>query len=170
MRAIRWTTSEAVWIEEIDDDHKEIFADLARVQKVLSNDGPPADIRKALERLTSTIAGHCEHEERLMRASRYGSLRWHKKLHEAVGRNVQQFAAAIEGGDREAGRALVEYLADWLPDHARTADRMMAAHLRNACLGVGKLVFRVGTKPADACTWVDSTGNAFDPLATTKGL
>jgi hemerythrin-like metal-binding protein len=170
MRAIRWTTSEAVWIEEIDDDHKEIFEDLAEFQKELFGDGTPAELRKALERLTATIVGHFEHEERLMRAARYGSLGWHKKLHEAAGRSVQRFATAIADGDREAGRALVEYVVEWLHDHTRTADRMMASYLRNACLSVGKLVFRVGTKPAEACTWVDSTGNAFDPLATTEGL
>jgi hemerythrin-like metal-binding protein len=170
MRSIKWSTSEAVWIEEIDDDHKEILANLAELQKVLSGSGALAGIREALERLTTTIVGHFDHEERLMRASRYGSLRWHKALHEAARRNVEGFALAIESGDHEAGPALVEYLTDWLPAHARVADRMMGAHLRNECLGVGKLFFRVGTKPAESCTWVDSTGNAFDPLAETKGL
>jgi hemerythrin-like metal-binding protein len=170
MPAIRWTTSEAVWIEEIDDDHKQIFAELGALQEALSGSGGRAGVRKAFERLTSAMVGHFEHEERLMRASRYGSLRWHKGLHEAAKRNVVRFEPAIGRGDREAGAALVEYLSDWLRNHTRVADRMMAAHLRNQCLGVGKLMFRVGTKPADACTWVDSTGQAFDPLAKTKGL
>jgi hemerythrin-like metal-binding protein len=170
MRSTKWSTSEAVWIEEIDDEHKEIFADVARLQAVLSGDGPLDDMHKAMERLTTTIVGHFEHEERLMRASRYGSHRWHTGLHEAAQQNVERFAPAIERGDREAGRALVEYLTEWLRDHARVADRMMCAHLRNECLGVGKLVFRVGTKPAESCTWIDSRGDAFDPLAETKGL
>lgn len=170
MRSIRWTTSEAVWIEEIDDDHKEIYADLERFQKVLCGSGPRAELRKALESLTATIAGHFEHEERLMRASRYGSRRWHQGLHKAARQNLERLTPAIERGDREAGDALVEYLSNWLRDHTRMADRMMASHLRNQCLTVGKLVFRVGTKPADACTWIDSAGNSFDPLAQTKGL
>jgi len=170
MRPIRWTSSETVWIEEIDDDHKEIFAGIEELQKVLSDCCPVADLRKSLDHLTTTIAGHFEHEERLMRASRYGSLRWHKGLHQAARQKVQRFAPAIEQGDREAGSGLVEYLTEWLRDHTRIADRMMAAHLRNQCLAVGKLVFRVGTRPASACTWVDSTGNAFDPLAETKRL
>jgi hemerythrin-like metal-binding protein len=170
MRSIKWSTSETVWIEEIDDQHKEIFARVDRLQRVLSNSGPVADIRKSLERLATAITGHFAHEERLMRASRYGSLRWHKGLHEAAGRNVQRYTRAIDRGDREAGRALVEYLTEWLRDHTRVADRMMSAHLRNQSLSVGKLVFRAGTKAAGACTWVDSTGDAFDPMTSTKGL
>jgi hemerythrin-like metal-binding protein len=168
MRSLKWSTSEAVWIEEIDDEHKEIFAGVANLQKVLA--GGLSEIRQALDHLTGTIAGHFEHEERLMRASRYGSLRWHQQMHSAACRNVKRFALAIERGDREAGRAMVEYLTQWLPNHARVADRMMGAHLRNRQLSVGKLVFRAGTKAANACTWVDASGNAFDPLATTKSL
>jgi hemerythrin len=170
MRAIKWSTSEAIWIEEIDDEHKEIFAGVERFQALLSDSRRLPEIRKELANLKQTIVGHFEHEERLMRASRYGSLQWHKQLHQAACRNVRRFALSIGRGDREAGRALVEYLADWLHDHTRVADRMMAAHLRNQCLQVGKLVFRAGTKPADACTWTDSRGNAFDPLAVAKKL
>jgi len=170
MRSIRWTTSEAVWIEEIDDDHKEIFAGLAQFQKILCDSGPVTELRKTLKSMAATIDGHFEHEERLMRASRYSSLRWHQGLHRAARRNLEQLTPAIERGDREAGDALVEYLMNWLRDHTRVADRMMASHLRNQCLSVGKLVFRVGTKAADACTWVDSTGKTFDPLAETKRL
>jgi hypothetical protein len=65
---------------------------------------------------------------------------------------------------------MVEYLSSWLRDHTRVADRMMAAHLRNQRRCVIRLAFRAGTKPADACAWVDSTGNSFDPLATTTSL
>ena len=64
----------------------------------------------------------------------------------------------------------MEYLTGWLHNHTRVADRMMGAHLRNQRLCVGKLVFRAGTKAAEACKWVDSRGKAFDPLETTKSF
>lgn len=68
------------------------------------------EIRKALRRLSQTITVHFEHEERLMRASR-------KQLHGAASRKEQRFALAINRGDREAGRALVAYLTEWLHAH-----------------------------------------------------
>ena len=170
MASLKWSSSDAVWIEEVDDEHKEIFAALAEFKKVSSRTGTPADIRKSLERLTESMAGHFAHEERLMDAAQYYALNWHKRLHGAVMRKVGQFAAAIEEGDRNAPRAMAKYLASWLRNHTRLADRMMGAYLRNERRSVGKIVFRAGTKAADACSWVDSMGNRFDPLATTNGL
>lgn len=170
MRSLKWSTSEAVWIAEIDDEHKAIFEAVTGLQKLLSAAGPTSEIRNAFESLTSSIVGHFGHEERLMRASRYPSLRWHKQLHDAACRKVRQYAPAVEQGDRAAGLAVVEYLASWLRDHTRVADRMMASHLRNERRCVAKVTFRAGTKPADACTWVDATGKSFDPLQPTTSL
>jgi hypothetical protein len=61
---------------------------------------------------------------------------------------------------------LVEYLTSWLPEHAGLADRMMGAFLRNHQRGMFKVTFRAGTKPPDACAWVDVRGDAFDPQAS----
>jgi hypothetical protein len=57
---------------------------------------------------------------------------------------------------------LVDYLTSWLNDHTCVADRMMGAFLRNQRRCV-KLTFRAGTKPMDACAWVDVNGDAFNP-------
>jgi hemerythrin len=170
MRHLTWTTSEAVWLAEIDDEHKEIFACADRLQSILWDSGPTAELLKAVEDLVTSIGEHFAHEERLMRAARYPSLHWHKRLHESAQRQVAQYVYKIKQGDRDAGLELVEILGEWLRRHTRVADRMMASHLRNHLRGVGKLTFRAGTKAAGACGWVDSAGNPFDPLAATKVL
>jgi hemerythrin len=170
MRNLTWTTSEAVWIDEIDDQHKEIFEGVGRFQKCLSQSAPPAETHRVLDGLTTSITEHFAHEERLMRAARYPSLRWHKKLHDDAGRKVTEFVAQIEDGRKGAGHELVEYLGNWLRRHTRVADRMMGAYLRNRMRSIGKLTFRAGTRPAEACAWVDATGNRFDPLARTTSL
>ena len=170
MTPLKWSTSHAVWVTEIDDEHKEIFVAVGELQSLLTGSARLPQIRKMLGRLTTAAADHFAHEERLMHASRYPGLRWHKRQHDAARRKAEEFAAAIEAGDKEAGLAMVEYLTGWLRDHTRVADRMMGAHLRNQARCVGKLTFRAGTKPANACSWVDSTGNRFDPLATATRL
>jgi hypothetical protein len=104
-----------------------------------------------------------------MRAARYGSLRWHKQSHDSALRRVNGFVLRIERDDREAGTELIEYLTSWLHDHTRLADRMMAAALRNHLRFMGKLTFRAGTKPADACGWVTINGEAFEPGARENG-
>ena len=162
MPCMQWSTSNAVFVTEIDDQHKEIFEAVGRVQEVLAARSPSLEIRKAIDRLISSIVGHFAHEERLMRAARYASLRWHKQSHNAARRRVEQFVRRIEEGDPAAGGEMVDYLTSWLNDHTRVADQMMGAFLRNQrrCM---KLTFRAGTRPVDACTWVDVNGDAFNP-------
>lgn len=169
MASLKWSASDAVWIEEVDDEHKEIFEAIAGFQKLLGA-ASREEIRKSLERLISAMTEHFAHEERLMHAARYYSLDWHKGLHAGALRKVRYFATGIEQGDTGAARSLVKYLKSWLRTHTRLADRMMGAYLRNEQRSLGKIVFRAGTKAADACAWVDSAGNRFEPTATPHRL
>jgi hemerythrin len=163
MSSLVWSTSHAVFVTEIDDDHKEIFAAISRFQELLASGAPAGKLHELAERLMSGLAEHFAHEERLMRAARYGSMRWHQRSHRAAGRRVGEFVARLEQGELAAARELVEYLESWLPDHASVADRMMGAALRNQQRCMWTMTFRAGTKPADACAWVDTKGEAFDP-------
>jgi hemerythrin len=165
MGALQWSMSHAVFLPEIDDEHKEIFAAVSGLQEALSRCGPLSEIRDLTRRVADCAVEHFAHEERLMRAARYESLRWHKRQHDAARRRVRQFVAGIEEGDTEAGPALVAYLTSWLPKHTGLPDRMLGAFLRNRQRSLFHLTLRAGTKPADACAWVDSKGNKFDPAA-----
>jgi hemerythrin len=169
MRYLKWSASHAVFVTEIDDEHKEIFEAVSNLQKVLFSGGSLLEIRKLTQRLIACTAEHFAHEERLIRAGRYGSLRWHKQQHDVARRRVGQFVLRIEQGDTKAGLALIEYLKSWLRDHTRLADRMMGAFLRNQ-QRVCKLTFRAGTKPMDACDWVNANGDRFNPLPSRDGF
>src|SRR4051812_29655090 len=98
MPPLQWSASHAVFVEEIDDEHKEILQAVAQLQEAL-NRGPVSQIRNAAQRLLSCVTGHFAHEERLMTAARYDSLRWHKTSHQAARRRVKQFVLRIEDGD-----------------------------------------------------------------------
>src|ERR1035438_10334131 len=124
MGSLKWSTSHAVWVTEIDDEHREIFEEASHLQEALYGLGSLPDIRKRTQRLTACVVGHFAHEERLMRAARYGSLPWHKQQHTTARKRVRQFVHRIEQGDNDAGLALVEYLKSWLGNHTRLADRM----------------------------------------------
>jgi hemerythrin len=162
MRSLKWSTSHAVFVAEIDDEHKEIFEALASLKDAVDSGNERVEAKKWTDRVIACTAGHFEHEERLMRASRYDSFQWHKQQHDYVRRRMRRYAHGIESGISEA-TTFVEYLAAWLPNHARIADRMMGAFLRNqrrAC----RITFLAGTKPPEACDWIDSTGEKFNPI------
>jgi hemerythrin len=169
MRTLTWSASHAVWVDAIDDEHKQIFEALSVFDEALASSRPAA-YRAALEPLTASIVAHFAHEERLMRAARYTGYDWHKRQHAAAKRQVSRFASLIEEGDREAGREMAHYLAGWLQNHTSVADRMMGAYLRNQQRSVVKLTFRAGTRPAEDCAWVSASGKRIDPNADTTGL
>jgi hemerythrin len=166
---MKWSTSHAVFVAEIDDEHKEIFEAVSSLQKAFTSRSPALELRKLTQRLMACVVGHFAHEERLMRAARYGSLGWHKQQHDTARKRVERFILRIEQGDVTAGLELVDYLTAWLHNHTRLADRMMGAFLRNQQRCMWKLTFRAGTKPMDACAWVRASGHPFDPQTDGSG-
>ena len=163
MPSLTWSSSHAVFVTEIDDEHKEIFAALSEVQTEVTGGGGLA-ASKATERLINCVAEHFAHEERLMRAARYGSMRWHKTSHDHARRRLRQFAERMDQGDSKAGLELVDYLTSWLHDHTRLADRMLGAFLRNHQRFMCKVTFSAGTRPGDSCSWVTVNGETFNPV------
>jgi hemerythrin len=159
MRSLKWTSSHAVFVPEIDDDHKDIFEVLAQLDAALRS-GESDEINGLTARLADRIADHFAHEERLMRAARYGLLSWHKRSHDAARRRVARFLGRIGRGDAQAAPALVGYLTEWLHNHTRVPDRMMGAFLRNQ-RRAAKIVFTVTT--GGSRTWLNSRGEPFDP-------
>lgn len=169
MLTLEWKASHVVFVTEIDDEHVEIFQSLSELQTALATGAPHSTIRRHSEALATHSEGHFAHEERLMRAARYGSFRWHKRLHDNARRRLGQFISRLEEGEADAGPTLVEYLTSWLHGHTRLADMMLGAFLRNHRRGLYKVTFRVGTKPIDTCEWVNSKGEKFDPGSIGRG-
>jgi hemerythrin-like metal-binding protein len=162
MRTLKWTISNAVFVTEIDDEHKEIFEALAAFQKLSAEGGGLPEVRKACERLVTRMADHFAHEERLMRAARYDAEKWHRKMHLAARWRVEAFVDQLVEGSPEAAGELVEYLSEWLHNHTRVADKMMAAALRNHERHMWKLTFEAGTRPIGSAKWVTITGEPFE--------
>src|SRR5690349_10965717 len=125
MTSLKWTTSHAVWLTEIDDEHREIFEVLGTLQEHVNSPASPEAIRQTRQRLYSCVKEHFAHEERLMRAARYDSMGWHRQQHNGARKRLRQFITKLDQGDCDAGRALLDYLSSWLVDHTAVADRMM---------------------------------------------
>jgi hemerythrin-like metal-binding protein len=131
MRFLKWRKSHSVFVPEIDDEHRIIFATAGELQQTLAAAAPLYQIQEILHRLIACVEDHFAHEEQLMRKERYLSFEWHKQQHDTVRKRMKQFVPLIETGDPEAGTALIEFLSHWLRNHTGLTDRMMGAFLRN---------------------------------------
>lgn len=169
MQSLKWSSSHAVFMAEIDDEHKQIFEAAAQFQAALSESAPARRLNQLAKCLAVRIEDHFAHEERLMKASRYGSSSWHRRSHDGARERVAKFIQRLGQHDQEAGPQLLEYLVQWLNHHTRLADRMLGAFLRNH-RRTGKIVFTLSTRASDSCTWVNSRGERFDPSCARDGL
>lgn len=131
MRLFKWTKSNAVFVSDLDDEHRTIFDATGELQQAFGVGAPLFQVQEILHRLTSCLEDHLAHEEKLMRSARYSSFDWHKQQHNTVRSRIRQYAPLIENGDAAAGAALVDFLTHWLHDHTAVTDRMMGAYLRN---------------------------------------
>lgn len=131
VRLFKWSKMHAVFIPEIDAEHKNIFRLAEELQQAVAGSLQEGQAQAILRELITRAEEHFAREERLMRATDYHGSAWHKGQHDTVRKRVKEFAPRIEGGERQAALLLLEFLSGWLREHTRLADCMMAAHVRN---------------------------------------
>ena len=131
MRLFKWDKMHAVFMPEIDAEHKNIFRLADELSQAVAGRAPIDQARAILRELIASGEDHFAREERLMRATNYPGSAWHKRQHDTVRKRLKEFAPRIEAGERRAAAELLEFLSGWLRDHVRLADCMMAAHVRN---------------------------------------
>lgn len=131
MQRFKWTKAHAVFLPQVDAEHRNLFHLADELQAAVLVKADSAEVLEILRALIAATEDHFSHEERRMREAHYPSYAWHKQQHDTLRKRVSQFVPSIESGDREAAILLLEFLSGWLKDHTSVTDRMMAAHLRN---------------------------------------
>src|ERR1051325_8687487 len=99
MAALDWTSSHAVFVTEMDDEHAEIFAAICALRDALGAPEARSATGKAGNALVAQVDRHFAHEERLMRAARYTGFRWHKQQHDEARRRVKRSLVLIGEGE-----------------------------------------------------------------------
>jgi hemerythrin len=131
MPLFKWTKAHAVFVAEVDAQHRNLYRMADELHRAILGG---AEISRTLELLRALIAAaedHFEYEERLMRSTQYSAYAWHKQQHDTVRKRASQFVPRIESGEGDAAILLLEFLSGWLKDHTSLTDRMLGAHLRN---------------------------------------
>ena len=131
MAPFKWTKAHAVFVREIDEQHRNLFRMAEELHRAIP---AGADLSRTLELLRALVASTEEHfayEERLMRSTHYSAYNWHKQQHETLRKRMSEFSPRIENGETDAAILLLEFLSGWLKDHVGLTDRMLGAHLRN---------------------------------------
>lgn len=129
---IEWTSDLAIGVDEIDNQHKEIFRRFDSLFAACSEGRGKEEVLKLLLFLDDYVKEHFTAEERLQMRSGYPDYPAHKAAH-------QQFMADVERLTREfrdegATLPLViqtnKTLSSWLIQHIKRVDTTFAGYLR----------------------------------------
>jgi hemerythrin len=128
---LQWTEDNSVFVPEIDEEHEALFHLLQELRRAVLAGDPVEQLERQAGRLATRAASHFQHEERLMRASRYSALGWHERQHQTGRTKLAALTDAIRGHGHEPVLEALEALATWILDHVNVADHMLGSYLRN---------------------------------------
>jgi hemerythrin len=131
MPLFKWTKAHAVFVTEIDAQHRNLFRMADDLHRAILGTAEMSSILEMLRALIADMEDHFAFEERLMRTTHYSASAWHKQQHDTVRKRANQFVPRIEAGESGAALLLLDFLSAWLKDHTGLTDRMLGAHLRN---------------------------------------
>ena len=131
MRPFKWSTAKAVYLPEIDAEHRELFQLAEQLHCATIDGSAPQAVDTLLDGLVEHVVAHFEHEERMMQDSDYPSRDWHIRQHQTAARKTTALVEMVRQGDPRASLELLEFLHGWLRDHIGVADKMLGSYLRN---------------------------------------
>jgi hemerythrin len=128
---IQWTQDLAVGVEEIDRQHRELYANVASLHEAMRAQRLER-IPGILEFLQRYALEHFEAEERHMASTGYPHLEAHRAAHRDFVASFLRHREACQGrGVRPSAVVeLSDWIGRWLREHVRTVDGQMGRHLR----------------------------------------
>jgi hemerythrin len=129
-KIITWTPDLAIGVEVIDEQHRELYAHVARFLSTVDC-GRIEELLDLLHFLGSYVEAHFRTEEDLMREVGYPALEDHAREHDAFRAMfravVGQFARY--GDDPRVAAFAQGEVCGWLESHVRTTDRELGTWL-----------------------------------------
>lgn len=118
--------------EEIDAQHKQLFAALNNLIAAYEQGKAPSEIQKTIEFLIEYIFKHFSHEEKLQEDCGYPYIIEHKNAHGILRRQVVNLVNKfdIEGYSDKFVEYTIHFMIDWFAHHIKVDDFKLAAYIR----------------------------------------
>jgi hemerythrin len=129
--AIRWTPALSVGIEEIDEQHRELFARAARFAEAAAAGRSAVELSELLDFLHAYAVWHFGLEEAWMRDAAYQGYAAHKAEHDRFAEDILDLAEEHErsGPGVFLAHRVEQWLAAWLERHVSATDAEMGQFL-----------------------------------------
>jgi hemerythrin len=111
---IEWREGFRTGIEEIDAEHRQLFAMVKRLDA--------SNVKLMMNDVVEYVVTHFTHEEALMERSGYPGLQRHVELHENLAVRVSEFLVGGAGWSEQRVQELRTFMNKWLVGHILTHD------------------------------------------------
>lgn len=130
MPIMTWNSQFATGIDSIDKQHQQLVSYVNELFDAMTANKGDAVTKKVLGDLVSYTVSHFAHEEQYFRKTRYPDAAAHTAEHEALKRQVGDFAKKYAAGKATVNAELMNFLRNWLATHILQSDKRYAAHLK----------------------------------------
>lgn len=131
--AIEWNASLSVGIEEIDNQHKELFRQINELIHACHQGRGGEAVGEVLSFLDSYIRLHFRTEENLMLKYEFPEFQAHRLQHQEFMANLAEVRRRFseEGPGVHIVVITNRILAGWLNTHIRRSDKIFGAHVKS---------------------------------------
>jgi hemerythrin-like metal-binding protein len=130
---IRWLPEYAVGIQEIDQEHRGLFARAEKLHLAIRAGQGSESLLQTLDELVDYTCYHFAHEEELMQRISYPHYLDHCSQHEALRSEVRAMRERVASGDAGLATDVMQLMVDWLKCHTTTSDRRIGTYTRKCC-------------------------------------
>lgn len=129
MAFVDWKESYSVKIADIDQQHRKLIDIINNLHEAMKTGGLPAKIAPIVDELVSYTQYHFKFEEKVLESAAYPATAEHKKAHQAMVAQVEDFRRQATVGKFSMPLKLMAFLKDWLTNHILETDMRYSAHV-----------------------------------------
>ena len=129
--ALTWDSSLELGVQEIDDQHREIFSHFEKLSSACQSGQGEEVLDEVLTFLDNYVAHHFSSEEALMERFRYPKLPEQREQHAIFRQVIEELRSRSREGEQghELSLAIDRQLVRWLIQHIRSFDRELAEYI-----------------------------------------
>lgn len=123
MPLLTWNDSLSVGVRTIDGQHTALVAILNDLYDAMMKGQAKEVTGPLLRKLINYTRDHFSAEEAMMAAAKYSGLSAHRREHERLTRQVEEYSARFDRGECTVNIELLHFLRTWLTNHIQQSDK-----------------------------------------------
>jgi methyl-accepting chemotaxis protein len=125
----RMTRDYDVGVARMNDEHSRIFEYINALHGRIKDKAAPRDLLGTLREFADFTRQHFAREEELMARASYPGLSGQQRAHHKLLKQVGEFLAGVESGEKVDLIGMLAFFREWLIDHILVMDKQYSTHL-----------------------------------------